>query len=66
MFVNKKKCNFRKTSVAYLGHIITFEGVVIDQKKIESVVQWLTHKIVKEVYGFLELISYYKKICERL
>ena len=34
LYVNNKKCEFNKTQLAYLGHVISAQGVVVDQAKV--------------------------------
>ncbi|KAL3518884.1 hypothetical protein ACH5RR_021473, partial [Cinchona calisaya] len=34
------KCEFWLRSVAFLGHVVTEEGVSVDPKKIEAIVDW--------------------------
>ena len=51
--------------MAFLGHVISVEGVSVDPQKIEAVVNWKLLKNVSEVRSFLGLIGYYRKFVER-
>jgi hypothetical protein len=56
--VKRSKCSFGASTVAYLGHVITVEGVAMDADKVAAVRAWLTLRIVR---GFLGLMGYYRK-----
>lgn len=59
--MNKGKCEIGVTTVAYLGHVITGEGVSMDTGKISAVLSWPVPKSLKELRAFLELMGYYRK-----
>lgn len=59
------KCTFAQTTVEYLGHVVTKEGVHVDQKKIEAVLAWPVPINIKQLRGFLGLIRYYRKFVAR-
>ncbi|XP_071948803.1 uncharacterized protein [Antedon mediterranea] len=62
--VKGKKCDFFKTEVTYLGHVISSAGVAVDYGKIEKILTWPTPKSITELKSFLGLSSYYRKfIC---
>lgn len=61
-----KKCNLFKTSVAYLGHIVSPAGISTERDKTETVRTWPRPESVKEVRGFLGLTSYYHHFVEGL
>jgi hypothetical protein len=56
-----KKCQFLKTSVSYLGHLVTREGIQPDPAKTDKVVNYPLPTNVNEVRSFLGLASYYRR-----
>ena len=55
------KCKFLYKEVAYLGHIITEEGVKPDQQKIQAVRNYPTSRTPKGIKEFLGLTGYYRR-----
>ena len=50
--------------MAFLGHVISVEGVSVDPQKIEAMVNWKPPNNVSEVRSFLGLAGYYRKFVE--
>jgi hypothetical protein len=59
--IKRSKCSFAKTSVDYLGHVISANIVAIDPSKVSVVQLWLTPSNVKQLRGFLGLTGYYRR-----
>jgi hypothetical protein len=59
--VKRSKCSFDATSVQYLGHVISDQGVAMDTDKVEAVRAWPLPRTVRAVMGFLGLTGYYRK-----
>lgn len=56
-----KKCEFYKTSIEFLGHVISGDGISVDSKKIAAIQGWPTPKNIKELRAFLGLANYYRR-----
>jgi hypothetical protein len=59
--LKRSKCSFAQRSMAYLGHIISGQGVATNPDKIAAIVHWPTPSNVKELRSFLGLAGYYRK-----
>lgn len=55
------KCEFLKTEVTYLGHVIGKNGVKPDPKRLEAVKHFPRPKTTKNIKQFLELAGYYRR-----
>ncbi|KAM2048615.1 hypothetical protein ACFX1T_007125 [Malus domestica] len=61
MRVKLTKCSFGKTTIDYLGHSISQQGVAVDNSKIQTIVDWPKPQSIKGFCDFLGLTGYYRK-----
>eukprot|EP00253_Pinus_taeda_P010660 PITA_10660 len=61
LFLKMSKCEFGKTSLVYLGHIVGGGTLRIDPAKIEAIVNFPTTKSITEVRSFLGAAQYWRK-----
>jgi len=50
--------------VAFLGHVVSNEGLLVDPQKIEAVTNWHRPKNLMEVRSFLGLAGYYRRFIQ--
>ena len=55
------KCEFLKSKVTYLGHVVSEAGIETDPEKTEAIKTWPVPKTVKDVRAFLGFTGYYRK-----
>lgn len=61
IYANRKKCEFRRTQVTYLGHIISGTRVTANPSKVQVMMSWPTPTNLRELHGLLDLTGYYRK-----
>ena len=55
------KCEFLKSEITYLGHIVSQEGIRTDPEKTEAIKSWPIPRTVKDVRAFLGFTGYYRR-----
>lgn len=61
LFAKLSKCEFAVPTVAYLGHIISQEGVAADPEKLKVVQSWPPPHNLTALRGFLGLTGFYRR-----
>jgi len=56
-----QKCSFLKTTIEYLGYIISPKGITLSSRHTEAVAQFPQSKKVLELQRFLGLTNYFRK-----
>ena len=56
-----KKCRIGMSSVTYLGHVFSAQGMAPDPNKLQAVQEWSAPRNVTDVRQFLGLASYYRR-----
>ena len=59
--LNPEKCEFSKTSIKILGHIVSSEGIKPDPEKIKSILNSPLPKNVAEIRSFLAMVNQQRK-----
>lgn len=63
-FIKMSKCSFAQTTIEYLGHIISAQGVATEKAKVEAVQNWPVPTNLKQLRGLLGLAGYYRRFIQ--
>ena len=61
LYAKFSKCEFWLEQVAFLGYVLSKDGIQIDPKKIEAVADWPRPTTIIEIRSFLGLAGYYRR-----
>lgn len=64
--INRKKSQFLKNQIMFLGHIISEKGILMDPDKIQTIQNFQPPKTRKQVQAFLGFINFYRKFIRDL
>ena len=68
LFAKASKCQFGRSSVGFLGHVISERGVGVDPAKVEAIREWARPSTCTDVRRFMGLANYYRRsvVCTAL
>ena len=61
LYAKLRKCEFWLREVSFLGHRVSEEGIRVNPRKIEVIIEWKPPRDVTEVHSFLGLAGYYRR-----
>nr|XP_009771260.1 PREDICTED: uncharacterized protein LOC104221824 [Nicotiana sylvestris] len=64
LYAKFSKCEFWLDSVAFLGHVVSKDGIMVDPKKTEAVQKWPRPTSPTEIHSFLGLAGYYRRFVQ--
>ncbi|XP_070017589.1 uncharacterized mitochondrial protein AtMg00860-like [Nicotiana sylvestris] len=64
LYAKFSKCELWLDSVAFLGHVVSSEGIMVDLKKVEAVQSWPRPSSATSIRSFLGLAGYYRRFVE--
>jgi hypothetical protein len=65
LYAKASKCQFGRSSVGFLGHVISARGVAVDPRKVAAVSEWATPQSCTDVRRFVGLANYYRRFVLR-
>ena len=60
-YTNPAKCQFMRSEVSFLGHMVSRDGLSVQQHKVDAVRSWPVPQSVKDVRAFLGLAGFYRR-----
>jgi hypothetical protein len=60
LFANLKKCTFCTDQVAFLGYVMTPQGIEVDEANIEAIKSWPIPATLTQLWSFLGLVGFYR------
>jgi hypothetical protein len=61
LFAHLEKCTFCTDRVAFLGYVVTPQGIEVDEAKIEAIKSWLIPITLTQLWSFLRLAGLYRR-----
>ncbi|KAK3505726.1 hypothetical protein QTP70_020347 [Hemibagrus guttatus] len=64
LFAKLEKCEFSRTTVTFLGYVISPRGVEMDTNKVRAVSEWPAPATNKELQRFLGFANFYRRFIQ--
>ncbi len=60
LYLKLEKCEFHRTTIQFLGYVISTQGVQMDNNKLQAIRDWSMPSSVKELQRFLGFANFYR------
>ena len=64
--LNSEKCEFSKTEICYVGHVINAKGISADPEKVHAIIEMPSLSCIQEVRRFLGMCNHLRKFSSEL
>jgi hypothetical protein len=61
LYAKLSKCDFWLRENKFVGHTISQDGISVDPKKVQEVMDWKPPTTVRQIQSFLGLVGYYRR-----
>ncbi len=61
LYANLKKCWFYQEEVRFLGYIVSYQGIQIEEEQIKIICDWSEPQLVCDIQVFLEFANFYRQ-----
>jgi RNase H-like domain found in reverse transcriptase/Reverse transcriptase (RNA-dependent DNA polymerase) len=61
LFLKPEKCEFEKTTIEYLGVVVSHNSLAVDPIKAAAIHEWPTPRKLKEVHEFTGFLNFYRR-----
>ena len=65
LYAIASKCQFGRSSVGFLGHVISERGIAVVPRKVTAAAEWATPTSCTDMRSFVGLANYYHKFVRR-
>jgi Reverse transcriptase (RNA-dependent DNA polymerase) len=60
LYARTNKCEFHSDSMAYLGYILSPDGLTMSDNKVKTIQEWPEPQKVKDIQSFLGFANFYQ------
>ncbi|CAK9780322.1 unnamed protein product [Cutaneotrichosporon oleaginosum] len=60
LYAKAEKCEFYQKKTEFLGYVISADGISMDEKKVNAILEWPEPKNLNELRSFLGFCNYYR------
>ncbi len=61
LYANLKKCHFHQDEVRFLGYIVSYQDIRMEEEQIKAVHDWPKPQSVRDIQVFLGFANFYRR-----